>query len=206
MASIETGVPSRATTDAPVKWSSKLTRYVSDTGTVAVNNHAKVDVALRALVVITSLIAVIVMVTSKQKENIQVAPQMIIRADARFTHSPSFTYFVAAYSVTFLYGIFTGYSSYSALKAQRGHSTEQLINFALTDSLLCGIDAAATGAAGGVAYEALKGNPHIHWTKICHIFDKFCDHLAAAGFVSIVTGATLLLLVWLSICKIAKAR
>ncbi|KAK9077732.1 hypothetical protein SSX86_006069 [Deinandra increscens subsp. villosa] len=203
MASIETGAaPSQATTETQVRWSSKLTRYVSSTGAVTIKNHAKVDVTLRIFLFVFSFIAVVVMTTSKQTARIQVSPDMTIGVDAKFTHLASFTYFVAAFSVIGLYSMITGYSSYSALKKQDHDSTNQQLHFVLLDSLILSISASATGAGGGVAYEALKGNPHVRWMKICHIFDTFCHHLASAGAMSLLTSVTLLMLIWFSVSAI----
>ncbi|XP_024958782.1 CASP-like protein 1D1 [Cynara cardunculus var. scolymus] len=177
---------------------------MAGTGAVAVKNQVKIDAALRAFLCATALVAVIVMVTSKQNTLIVVSPVMTISVPAKFTHSASFTYFVTALSVTCLYSIITGISSYSALKKQGRSSTDQQIQFVIYDSLMLGIVASATGAGGGVAYEALKGNPHIRWNKICHIYDIFCRHLGFAMSVSLLSSMTLLVLVWLSVCVLAK--
>ncbi|KAI3804631.1 hypothetical protein L1987_26329 [Smallanthus sonchifolius] len=205
MASVETGAPTQATTETQTRWSSKLTRLVSGTaGAVAVKNHEKADVTLRLFLFVFSFIAVVVMVTSKQTAAIRVSPDMVIGVDAKFTHLASFTYFVAAFSVIGLYSMITGYLSYSSMKKQERNSINQQLHFVLLDSLILSISASATGAAGGVAYEALKGNPHVRWMKICHIFDTFCHHLASSGAMSLLTSVTLLMLVWFSVCAIVK--
>ncbi|KVH91373.1 Uncharacterized protein family UPF0497, trans-membrane plant [Cynara cardunculus var. scolymus] len=144
MASTDTKAPTHATTQSSVKWASQLSGYMAGTGAVAVKNQVKIDAALRAFLCATALVAVIVMVTSKQNTLIVVSPLML------------------------------------------------------------GIVASATGAGGGVAYEALKGNPHIRWNKICHIYDIFCRHLGFAMSVSLLSSMTLLVLVWLSVCVLAK--
>ncbi|XP_071727364.1 CASP-like protein 1D1 [Rutidosis leptorrhynchoides] len=183
--------------------SQKLSSQVS--GILNVRKHAKIDTALRALMFASSLVSVVVMVTSKQTAMIQFSPVITVPVDAKFTHSGSFTFFVAALAVTCLYSLVTFVASFSAMKSQGQFSTEHQLHLVLLDSLLLGLVASATGAGGGVAYEALKGNPHIHWMKICHIYDTFCDHLAAAGFVSLTTSMTLLLLIWLSVTTSGRA-
>ncbi|KAI3692480.1 hypothetical protein L6452_32296 [Arctium lappa] len=204
MASTDTRAQPQVTTQSSVKWASQLSGYLAGRGAVAVKNHAKVDIVSRAFLSVTGLVAVIVMVTSKQDTVIPVSPVMTITVAAKFTHSASFTYFVAALSVAFLYGIITGIISYLALKKQGGSSTEQLIHLVILDSLMLAIVAAATGAAGGVAYEALKGNPHIRWNKICHVYDIFCRHLGVSVCTSLLSSMTLLALVWISVCVLAK--
>ncbi|KAK9065582.1 hypothetical protein SSX86_014983 [Deinandra increscens subsp. villosa] len=203
MASIETGAHRQVTTETSGKWSSKLTRYVSGSGAVAIKYQAKVDVALRVFMFVFSMIGVVLMATSKQSATMRISPDMTIGVNAKFTHLASFTYFVTAFSTIGLYSIITGYLSYSALKNQQSSRNQQL-QFLLLDSLILSISASAMGAGGGVAYEALKGNPHVHWMKICHIFDKFCHQLASAGAMSLLTSMTILMLIWFSICSIAK--
>ncbi|KAL8195758.1 hypothetical protein R6Q57_025511 [Mikania cordata] len=200
MASIDNEARSQATTETQVRWSSKLTRIVSGSGVqVAVKNQWMVDVSLRLFLFLFSFIAVIVMVSSKQSATIRVSPDTTIGVDAKFTHFASFKYFVSGFSVISLYSIITGYSSYSSLKKQEPSSTKRQLHL-LLDTLILSISASATGAGGGVAYEALKGNPHVRWMKICHTFDTFCHHVASSGAMSLLTSITLLLLIWFSIC------
>ncbi|KAI3703670.1 hypothetical protein L1987_73862 [Smallanthus sonchifolius] len=135
-----------------------------------VKNQGKVDVALRAFLFVFSVIGVAVMVSSKQTMRIPVSPVMTMKVDAKFTHSASFTFL-----------------------------TMCLIYIIDDMQIILSIAASATGAGGGVAYEALKGNPHIHWMKICHIFDTFCHHLASAGAMALLASMTVLLLIWTSV-------
>ncbi|KAI3703672.1 hypothetical protein L1987_73864 [Smallanthus sonchifolius] len=118
-----------------------------------------VDVALRVLLLATGLVAIIVMVTSKQTKMIPVAQGLAVPLDAKFNQSPAFIYFVAALSVACLYSVITFVLSVLALM-RGGISTKMQFHFVMFDALLLGIVAAATGAAGGVAYIGLKGNSH----------------------------------------------
>lgn len=70
--------------------------------------------------------------------------------------------------------------------------------------LILGIVASATGAAGGVAYIGLKGNSHVGWTKICNVYDKFCQHVGASIAISLVASVVLVLLVILSAYSLSK--
>lgn len=64
--------------------------------------------------------------------------------------------------------------------------------------------AAATGAAGGVAYIGLKGNSHVGWKKVCNVYDEFCRHLGASIAVSLFGSIVLVLLVLLSVYSLSK--
>ncbi|KAI3692488.1 hypothetical protein L6452_32304 [Arctium lappa] len=198
MASIDTTARPHTATEPPTKYSAPLPEYkVSSFGPV-------VDVALRVILFATALVAVIVMVTSKQTKLIPVAPGIAIPKDAKFNHSPAFVYFVAALSVACLYSIVTGALSGLALKKPGGCSTKLQLHFVIFDALLLGIVAAATGAAGGVAYIGLKGNSHVRWNKICHTYGSYCFHFATSILLSLVSSITLLLLVWLSAYVLSK--
>ncbi|XP_076952429.1 CASP-like protein 1 [Bidens hawaiensis] len=204
MASLEIGASPQATTETQKGWSSNLTRYVSGNDWVAIKNPGRVDVTLRLFLFIFCFVSVVAVVTSKQTAAIRVSPDTTIGVDAKFTHLASFTYFVSAYSTVGLYSIITGYLSYSSLKKHGPSSINHQLHFVLLDTLMLSISASATGAGGGVAYEALKGNPHVRWMKICHIFDTFCHHLASAGAVSLLASVTLLMLVWFSVSAIVR--
>ena len=70
--------------------------------------------------------------------------------------------------------------------------------------LLLGITAAATGAAGGVAYIGLKGNKHVQWNKICHVYSDFCKHIGGSVVASLFGSAVLALLILLSVRSLSK--
>ncbi|KAJ0593849.1 putative casparian strip membrane protein [Helianthus annuus] len=160
-----------------------------------------VDVGLRFLLFATALVAIIVMVTSKQTK---LVPFLGISIVAKFTQSPAFVYFVAALSVTCLYSVITGVVSLLVLMKPGGQFTTLQFHFVILDALLLGIVAAATGAAGGVGYIGYKGNSHSQWNKVCDNFGSFCTHFAASIFLSLISSILLLLLVWRSVYVLSK--
>ncbi|KAK1430820.1 hypothetical protein QVD17_13857 [Tagetes erecta] len=205
MPSVEDGAPPQATTETQtIRWSSKLKRYVSSTSAFAIKNHGKLDLALRLSVFVFSLIAVVITVTAKQHATIHVSPVTTIRAEAKFSQFQAFIYSVSVFSVVILYSLVTGYKSYSALKKQQPSSINKMLHMVLLDSFILAVATSAAGAGGGISYQALKGNPHTHWMKICNIFGTFCHHLAIAGVILLLATATLLMLVWLTIYAIVK--
>ncbi|KAL8264130.1 hypothetical protein R6Q59_022260 [Mikania micrantha] len=162
------------------------------------------DVGLRFLLFATALVAVIVMVTSKQSKLITLAPGFSIPFVAKFSQSPAFIYLVAALSVACLYSIITGVVSVLVLMKPGGSATKLQFHFVILDALLLGIMASATGAAGGVGYIGYKGNTHTQWRKVCDQFGSFCSHFAVSIFLSLISSITLLLLVWLSVYALSK--
>ncbi|KAI3730413.1 hypothetical protein L1987_61583 [Smallanthus sonchifolius] len=178
--------------------------YKSSAGTGATKNHVVVDVVLRVMLFATALVAIIVMVTSKQTKLIPVAPGMALPIAAKFNQTPAFIYYVVALSVACFYSIITGLLSVLALVKPTGGPTKMMFHFAILDALLLGIMASATGAAGGVGYIGYKGNNHTGWNKICNIYGTFCAHIAGSLTVSLLPSIALLLLVWVSVFALSK--
>ncbi|KAG6435477.1 hypothetical protein SASPL_100351 [Salvia splendens] len=171
----------------------------------AKDNLVVADVVLRFLVFASGLAAVLVMVTSKETQVVgQIPiPPFLVRRTAKFNHSPAFVFFVAALSVAGLYGLFTTLISLFALSKPGSH-TRLISHFIIFDVLLLGITAAATGAAGGVAYIGLKGNKHVQWNKICHVYSDFCKHIGGSVAVSLFGSVVLALLILLSVRSLSK--
>ncbi|XP_073050310.1 CASP-like protein 1 [Primulina eburnea] len=171
---------------------------------VATKYFSLVEVVLRFLLFASALVAVVVLVTSKQTKGFQFPPfPMLVKRTAKFNHSPALIYLVAALSVTGFYAIFsTLLSFYSLLKP--GSFTKALSHLIILDVLLLGIVASATGAAGGVAYIGLKGNSHVGWMKVCNMYGKFCRHVGASVAISLFGSIVLVLLVLLSVYSLSK--
>ncbi|KZV43792.1 CASP-like protein 1 [Dorcoceras hygrometricum] len=165
---------------------------------------ALVEVVLRFLLFASALVAVLVLVTSKQTKRLQFPPfPLVITMTAKFNQSPAFIYLVAALSVTGFYAVIsTLLSFYSLLKP--GYFTKALSHFVVLDVLLLGILASATGAAGGVAYIGLKGDSQVGWMKVFNIYGKFCRHVGASIAISLFGSIVLVLLVLLSVYSLSK--
>nr|Q20BM9.1 RecName: Full=CASP-like protein 1 [Panax ginseng]ABD73297.1 unknown [Panax ginseng] len=144
------------------------------------------------------------MVTGKQTELIPIPfPPYQIPYSSKFTDSPAFIYFVAAFSVAGLYSIITSLLSGLAL-LKPGYAKQLVSHFVVVDVLLLGIVAAAIGAAGGVGYIGLRGNSHSRWTKICNIYDTFCQHLAGSIAAGLIASIVLVLLILLSFFTLSR--
>ncbi|KAA8527489.1 hypothetical protein F0562_034796 [Nyssa sinensis] len=162
------------------------------------------DLVLRVLLFASTLTSVVVMVTSKQSEFFQVSGlRYPVLVSTKFNHSPAFIYFVAALSVACLYSIISSLLSVFAI-LKPGCSTKLLVHFVIIDVLMLGIVAAATGSAGAVGYVELKGNSHVGWKKVCHVYDKFCRHIGSAIFISLFASVLLVLLVLLSVYSLSR--
>ncbi|KAI3816402.1 hypothetical protein L1987_16096 [Smallanthus sonchifolius] len=178
--------------------------YKGSTGGGGVKNHVVADLVLRTVLFVTALVAMIVMVTSKQTKLVTVAPGLAIPMVANFDQSPAFVYYVAALAVACLYSIITGVISILALVNRKQGSMKLMSHFVILDVLLLSILASATGAAGAVGYIGYKGNSHTRWNEVCPVFGSFCGHIAGSVAVSLLPSIALLLLVWLSFFMFSK--
>ncbi|KAK1417888.1 hypothetical protein QVD17_27023 [Tagetes erecta] len=178
--------------------------YEVGAGAGDVKNHVVVDVVLRVMLLVTSLIGIIVMVTSKQTKLIPVAPGLTIPVTAKFSQSPAFIYYTVALSVACFYSIITGVLSVTALLMSKRSSTKWVFRFLILDVLLLGIMGSAIGAAGAIAYIGFKGNKHTQWKEVCNMYGSFCGRIAASLTLSVLPSFALLLLIWLSVYMLSK--
>ncbi|KAL3749357.1 hypothetical protein ACJRO7_010462 [Eucalyptus globulus] len=163
-----------------------------------------VDVALRVLLFAATLTAVVVMVTANQTKVVPV-PRVGSQApiEAKFQNSPAIVYFVAALSVAGLYSIITVLASISVILTPIFAASFQLF-FLISDVVVLGLVASATGTAGTVGYIGLKGDTHANWGKVCNVYDKFCQHIGSATAVSLFAAVVLVFLITLSVLSIHK--
>ncbi|KAL1808759.1 hypothetical protein ACET3Z_025749 [Daucus carota] len=178
------------TSVAPVEYKNSPTSAPPATSRQA----AMAEVALRVLLFVASLTAVVLMVTSKQTELIPFPPVGLVSNTSRFTDTPAFVYFVAALSTAGLYSIITTLLSISAL-SKPGYSKILALYIVAMDVVMLAIVAAALGTAAGVAYVGIRGNSHTRWTKICNIYDTFCQQAAGAIIISSFAATLLILLI-----------
>lgn len=165
---------------------------------------ARLLTALRGLLFALTLIALLVMVFSKQtREDPFPGPFSGAPAEAKFDNYPAFIYFVVAFSVACLYSIITALASISVV-LKPAFSASFLLFFVVWDVVMLGLVASATGTAGGVAYIWLKGNSHERRDEFCNVYDKFCQHLETSFAVSILAALVLILLIILSILSLQK--
>ncbi|KAL3505783.1 hypothetical protein ACH5RR_031165 [Cinchona calisaya] len=204
MASVETTALEKIEAPAPATGAPKAPPPETKAAASITNNFAVIDVVLRVLLFASALVAVLVMVTSKQTELVQIPfPPFRAPLAAKFNQSPAFIYLVAAFSVAGFYSIITTLLSvYALLKPDC--STKLLSHLVIFDVLLLGIVASATGAAGAVAYIGLKGNSHVGWQKVCDNYDMFCKHIGSSIAISLFGSVVLVLLVLLSIYSLSK--
>jgi len=58
------------------------------------------------------------------------------------------------------------------------------------------------GAAAAVGVLGYKGNSHVNWKRVCNVFEKFCDQMAASIGVSLIGSLAFLLLVIIPVLRL----
>ncbi|KAF7813686.1 CASP-like protein 1E2 [Senna tora] len=64
----------------------------------------------------------------------------------------------------------------------------------MVDALMVGLLFSGNGAASAVGLIGLQGNSHVHWTKVCNVFTKFCDQFEVALSFSLLASLAFLFL------------
>ncbi|XP_071730408.1 CASP-like protein 1 [Rutidosis leptorrhynchoides] len=205
MASNDTATPphSSLSMEVPLKTSAPPPPEYESRGR-SFKKHAVADSFFRVSVFVTSLVALIVMVTDGETKRIPIAPGFAITRDAKWNYSPAYIYFISVQSVAILYSIITGVVSILSLMKPGGSFTKLKFHLVILDALLLGLMASATGAAAGVGYIGLKGNSHSNYNKICNRYHSYCIQNGVSTALSLASSVTLLLLVWLSAHVLSK--
>ncbi|KAM7258814.1 hypothetical protein ACFE04_014555 [Oxalis oulophora] len=175
--------------------------HSSPPATVFGMGNSKVDAILRMSLFVSSLVAVIVMVTSQQTKNIYVAAYNIqVPILAKYNQVPAFIYFVVALAVASFYGITT--TLLVTLKPSL--STKLSLQIVFLDTVLLSIVVAAIGATGGVGYIGEYGNKYTGWDKICNTYGSYCKQVLGSLLVSIFSAVILIFIVLCSFISLSK--
>ncbi|XP_043718008.1 CASP-like protein Ni6 [Telopea speciosissima] len=160
---------------------------------------------LRVLLLASSLSALLLMVNSTQ---IKLILTLFgdVSVTEKYTGFPALVYIVVALSICFAYSFSTICGTRWILKKERC-SSKTLLKFYLTlivtDVVMVGVVAAATGAAGGIGlYMGLEGNPNEGW--ICEVFTKFCTNVGVSIIFSLFASVLLAVLVVFSAFSIYR--
>ncbi|KAG8484507.1 hypothetical protein CXB51_022844 [Gossypium anomalum] len=140
---------------------------------------------LRFIAFCTTLSAVIIMVSSRQRATV-----LVFSFEAKYSDTPAFKYFVIVNAIVSVYGFLVLFLPSKsllwrlvvALDASDGFFPffYKVFTILLTSSI---------SAALAIAYVGEKGNPIAGWLPICDQVTKYCNQVKGAlivGFVSVV--------------------
>ncbi|GJY41394.1 CASP-like protein 1E2 [Tanacetum coccineum] len=159
------------------------------------------DLTVRFLALTLTLIAAVLLGVDKETTIVAITlvpslPPVDLPVTAKWIHM----YFVIANAIA------CAYAATSLIVILATSSKYKLASLIITilDLAMVALLFSAVGAASSIGVIGYKGNSHVHWDKVCNVFDKFCHQVAIAVFLSFAGSITYLLLIVISALKLHK--
>ncbi|XP_042516708.1 CASP-like protein 1E2 [Macadamia integrifolia] len=176
--------------------------------TMKVANERKVrglDVLLRILTLLCSLIAVIVTSVSEETELVSVTvlptlPPFNVPATAKWQYSSAFVYFLIANVIACAYAAFS--LMLSIMKAAGRNKIAMAMH--VFDLIVVALLFSGNGAALAIGMVGYNGNDHVRWAKVCNVFQKYCRYTASSIAVSLFGTTALLIVIALTTLRLQK--
>ncbi|RWR86961.1 CASP-like protein 1F1 [Cinnamomum micranthum f. kanehirae] len=150
-----------------------------------------VQVVLRLMAFVASLIATVVMATNKQTLEVYT-----FQIQAKFSNSPSFIFLVIGNAIASFYALLS--VPFVFVVDSKSSTSRSSFFIFLLDLMIMGLVLAASSAATAIGYVGKKGNSHAGWTPICDQVGKFCDRAGASIVCSYASFVLFFLLLVLS--------
>ena len=93
-------------------------------------------------------------------------------------------------------------ASLIVILATRGKNKLASLIIIILDLAMVALLFSAVGATSSIGVIGYKGNSHVHWDKVCNVFNKFCHQVAIAVSLSFAGSITYLLLIVISALKL----
>ncbi|XP_073141537.1 CASP-like protein 1E2 [Henckelia pumila] len=155
------------------------------------------DFVLRVLALALCLAAAVVLGVNKQNTTVPVSlvptlPPVNVPVTAKFHYLSAFTYLVVANAIACAYA---AVSLLLALANKGGKKGISLVIMIL-DLAMVALLFSAIGASLAVGLIGYKGNSHVRWAKVCNVFGRFCNQVAASiGLTGAAAGIFFLLVI-----------
>ncbi|TYI12103.1 hypothetical protein ES332_A09G253400v1 [Gossypium tomentosum] len=118
---------------------------------------------LRFIAFCTTLSAVIIMVSSRQRATV-----LVFSFEAKYSDTPAFKYFVIVNAIVSIYGFLVLFLPSKSLLWRLVVALDAVFTILLTSSI---------SAALAIAYVGEKGNPIAGWLPICDQVTKYCNQV-----------------------------
>ncbi|KAJ1414255.1 Casparian strip membrane protein [Sesbania bispinosa] len=165
--------------------------------------YGNCDLLLRVLALVLTLVAAVVSGADKQTTIVPIKfldslPPLDVPVTAKWHYLSAFVYFVVANIIA------CAYASVSVVVVVANRS--ERVWMSVVDGLMVGLLFSSNGAAIAVGVLGLQGNSHIHWNKVCNVFGKFCDQMAASLLISLLGSIAFLLLLLLPLFRLHQTN
>lgn len=160
------------------------------------------DLLLRVLALVLTLAAAIVLGVDKQTKVVPIKivdtlPAINLPVSAKWHYLSAFTYSVASNAIA------CSYAALSLVLAVSGKKGIMSIVIVL-DLLMVAMLFSSNGAALAIGLMGYQGNSHVRWTKVCHVFGRFCNQAAVSISLSLLGSILFLLLVGITSLRLHK--
>ncbi|XP_020228006.1 CASP-like protein 1E2 [Cajanus cajan] len=163
------------------------------------------DLLMRLLALTLTLVAAIVIGLDKQTKVVPIKfidslPPLHVPLTAKWNQMSAILYFFVANAIA---------CTYAALSllvgvVNRGKSKGLWILIVVLDAFMVALLFSGNGAAAAAGVLGYKGNSHVHWNKVCNVFDKFCHQMAASIAFSLLGSLLFLLLLLLPVVRLHR--
>ncbi|XP_061367970.1 CASP-like protein 1E2 [Gastrolobium bilobum] len=154
------------------------------------------ELLMRVLALALTLGAAITIGADKQTKVVSIQlldtlPPLNVPVTAKWHYLSALVYFVVANAIA------CAYAAFSVLLAltNRGKTKALWTLITVLDAIMVALLFSGNGAATAVGVIGFRGNSHVQWNKVCNVFGKFCDQLAASLILSLLGSVVFLLLV-----------
>ncbi|CAL5183793.1 unnamed protein product [Lathyrus oleraceus] len=160
--------------------------------------EGKCNLLLRLSGLVLTLVAAVVIVADKQTTVVPIRisdslPPLDIPVTAKWHYMSAYVYYVVVNVIACAYATLS-----FIIALANGHKSKLLVTLiTLLDAIMVALLFSGNGAALAIGVLAKHGNSHVLWNKVCNVFDKFCNQVAASCFISFLGSLVFLLLVML---------
>ncbi|XP_050219637.1 CASP-like protein 1E1 [Mercurialis annua] len=157
---------------------------------------------LRVLALVLTLTAAIVLGVDKQTKIVPIQltpalPPLNVPLEAKWHYLSAFVFFVISNAIASAYAAISLILSCCAKK-------RMLPMILILDLLMVALLFCSNGAATAIGLMGYKGNSHVRWNKVCHVFGRFCNQVAASLIISLLGSLVFLLLVMLTTLRLHR--
>ncbi|EEF45487.1 conserved hypothetical protein [Ricinus communis] len=151
---------------------------------------------LRVLAFVLTSTAAIVHGVNNQTETVPIQltssmPPLYVPVVAKWHYLSAFVFFVVSNAIACSYAAISVMLSFCGKKS--------MVPIILTlDLLMVALLFSSNGAATAIGVMGYKGNSHVKWNKVCNVFGKFCNQVAASVVLSLIGSIVFVLLVMLT--------
>ncbi|KAJ8767518.1 hypothetical protein K2173_017587 [Erythroxylum novogranatense] len=164
--------------------------------------RSRAELLLRVLAFALTLTATVVLGVDKQTKVISIKivdtlPAVNLPVVAKWHYLSAFVYFVVANAIACSY---SAISIVLSLGSKKGWGPV----ISVLDLFMVALLFSGNGAAAAIGLLGSKGNSHVRWNKVCNMFSRFCNQVAASAALSLVGSVVFLLIVVVATLRLHK--